>query len=113
MISRRLRLALLALALATPSEGFSSTLFQEKISQQVLAPAVQPGVEIELPDFDELFFRIRETSPLARVAMEGGTVNGKRGLAVLEDDEGMFCEAHRHIVSLSAIFFLMCSALSF
>ena len=86
MINNR-RLALLLLALFTPSEGFSSTLFQEKLSQQVLAPAVQPGVEIELPDFDELFLRIRETSPLARVALDGGELNGKRGLAALEDSE--------------------------
>ena len=82
------RVAVLFLALITRAEGFSSTLFQEKLSQQVLAPAVQPGVEIELPDFDELFLRIGETSPLARVTMNGGELNGKRGLAAVENGQG-------------------------
>ena len=82
------RFAIVFLALISSSEGFSSTLFQEQAAQQVYAPAVQPGVEIELPDFDELFLRIRETSPLARVALEGGEVNGLRGLAAVEAKEG-------------------------
>lgn len=82
------RLAILFVTLITPSAGFSSALFQERVSNQVFAPAVQPGVEIELPDFSELFLRISETSPLARVAMQGGEVNGKRGLAAVEAAQG-------------------------
>ena len=31
---------------------------------------MQEGVEIELPDFDELFKRIQLASPLAKVAIE-------------------------------------------
>jgi hypothetical protein len=86
MINRRL--ALCFFALISSSEGFSSTLFQEAVAHQKLAPAVQPGIEIELPDFDELFFRIKETSPLARVALEGGEINGQRGLVAVENGEG-------------------------
>ena len=58
-----LRAAVIIVSLSTSSivlvEGFSSTLFQEKVAQQVTAAAIQPGVEIELPDFNELFTRIQ------------------------------------------------------
>jgi hypothetical protein len=37
------------------------------------APSKTEGVEIELPNFDELFNRIQQVSPLARLAIEGGT----------------------------------------
>ena len=92
MMNRRLSLFFLALTAqyfsTTVVEGFSSALFQEQATQQVRAPAIQPGVEIELPDFDELFYRIQQTSPLARVALNGGELNGKRGLQALENNPG-------------------------
>lgn len=36
-------------------------------------PSKTDGVEIELPNFDELFHRIKLVSPLARLVLEGGT----------------------------------------
>ncbi|CAB9504967.1 expressed unknown protein [Seminavis robusta] len=85
MPSNRQLLAVFLALLGTDScNGFSSTLFQPQLSQQVTAPTIQPGVDIELPDFDELFVRVRGTSPLARVAMQGGQLNGQRGLSALE-----------------------------
>lgn len=35
-----------------------------------MAPSKSSGVEIELPDFDELFGRIQSVSPLAKIAIE-------------------------------------------
>lgn len=90
-MNKRKALFLLALAAQQDSpallvDAFGSTLFQEQAAQQTKAPAIQPGIEIELPDFDELFSRIQQTSPLAKLAFNGGggEVNGKRGLAALE-----------------------------
>ena len=49
-------------------------------------PSKTDGVEIELPDFDDLFGRIQQVSPLARVAIEGGEIsNGKRGFAAVDN----------------------------
>ena len=45
-------------------------MFQTIPSQQIKAPSLQEGVEIELPDFDELFKRIQLASPLAKIAIE-------------------------------------------
>jgi len=73
---RRSRCALLLLVaissslLSTTVEGFSSTLFQEQLIQQVTSPSTLHGVDIELPDFQELFGRIEQTSPLAKVALQ-------------------------------------------
>ncbi|KAI2499845.1 hypothetical protein MHU86_14662 [Fragilaria crotonensis] len=50
--------------------AFTSPMFQTIPSQQIKAPSVQEGVEIELPDFDELFKRIQSVSPLAKIAIE-------------------------------------------
>lgn len=91
MMNKQLALFLLALVAAKDAstalvEGFSSTLFQEQTAHQTRTPAPQPGVEIELPDFDELFSRIQQTSPLAQVAMKGGEMNGQRGLAALDNN---------------------------
>ena len=58
------------LLFAGPAHGFSNTLFQELATEQVTFPSRTPsGIEIELPNFDELFTRIQTVSPLARVAM--------------------------------------------
>ena len=63
-----------------PVNGFSNTLFQETPTAQLTFPSRTPDkVEIELPDFDELFTRIQNVSPLAKVAMmeqQQGIVNG-------------------------------------
>ena len=80
-------LALLSSSAPLMVDGFSSALFQEAAGKQVTASSRHHGVEIELPDFDELFSRIRQTSPLATLALDHGNelaVHGKRGLAALE-----------------------------
>ena len=53
--------------------SFTATMWKEAPALQKTAPSQIEGVEIELPDFDELFNRIQQVSPLARLAMEGGT----------------------------------------
>jgi len=50
------RFILSILAGAAVVNGFSGTLFQEHTAKQIKTPCVQPGIEIELPDFDELLF---------------------------------------------------------
>jgi hypothetical protein len=61
------------LLLVGSAQGFSSALFQETPAAQRTFPSKTNGVEIELPNFDELFSRIQDVSPLARVAItEGG-----------------------------------------
>lgn len=64
--------SLIVAASFTPSvEGFGSPLFQETATKQKTFQSKNEGVEIELPNFDELFGRIKQVSPLARVAMDG------------------------------------------
>ena len=46
-------------------------LFTDNQTRQRLTPSTVDNVEIELPDFDELFRRIREVSPLACMVIEG------------------------------------------
>jgi len=45
------------------------------------------GIEIELPDFDELFLRIKKASPLARVVLDGEDMTGRRGLDSIDYNE--------------------------
>jgi hypothetical protein len=73
------------LSLAAPAQAFSSTLFPQAPTAQQTFPSKTDGVEIELPDFDDLFGRIQQVSPLARVAIEGGEINGKRGFAAIDN----------------------------
>ena len=40
---------------------------------QRTTPSKTDGVEIEIPNFDEFFGRIREVSPLAAMAIDGQT----------------------------------------
>lgn len=63
---------LLVVALHLPSAtGFVNALFQKAPNAQHKAPSRTPDrVEIELPDFDELFNRIQQVSPLSQVAIE-------------------------------------------
>ena len=63
-------------SVTTPTNvlSFTATMWQEAPAmQRRTTPSKTEGVEIELPNFDELFNRIQQVSPLARLAMEGGT----------------------------------------
>lgn len=51
--------------------SFSMPMFTQQRAMQRTTPSKTDGVEIELPDFDELFGRIKEVSPLAAMALEG------------------------------------------
>jgi hypothetical protein len=73
-----------ALALVDPTYGFNNALFKEAATQQRTAPSKIEGVEIELPDFDELFGRIQQVSPLARLAINGNR-DGKKGFEAIDD----------------------------
>ena len=55
----------------TSVDGFSSPVFQEVHTLRKYEPSKTEGVEIELPNFDELFGRIREVSPLANNIISG------------------------------------------
>lgn len=66
------------------SEAFSTPVFQETTTLRRTAPSQMEGVEIELPDFDELFYRIGRVSPLARLAIEGNAGNGG-GFGAVDD----------------------------
>ena len=61
-----------SLLLPTACAAFSSALFHEAPALQKLAPSKYDGIDIELPDFDELFYRIQQVSPLAKKVMLGG-----------------------------------------
>lgn len=61
-------------------DAFSNTLFQDQVVNQKLAPSKTDGVDIELPDFEELFGRMQNVSPLARTVISGSP-NGKKGFA--------------------------------
>ena len=74
--------------------AFSSPIFQETAALQRTAPSKTEGVEIELPDFEEFFGRIRAVSPLARLAMEGGGSGVGGGFAAV-DDTGEHDDMHR------------------
>jgi len=67
------------------SAAFTTPVFQETTTLRRTAPSRTDGVEIELPDFDELFNRIGRVSPLARLAIEGRA--GEDGGFNAVDDE--------------------------
>lgn len=57
----------------TPASAFGTIpMFTQQKAMQLTTPSKTDGVEIELPNFEELFGRIAEVSPLARLAIEGG-----------------------------------------
>lgn len=60
------------LAFATTSvSAFSTALFpQSTTAKQETFPTKDQREEIELPNFDELFGRIQQVSPLARVTLD-------------------------------------------
>ena len=80
-----LRLAVLLLSATVPVDGFSSALFQEAPALKKTAPSVHEGVDVELPDFDELFDRIQQVSPLARQVMSR-PVTGQLGFEHVDDN---------------------------
>lgn len=51
--------------------AFSMPMFTEQKTMQRTTPSKTDGVEIEIPNFDELFGRIKEVSPLAALAFDG------------------------------------------
>lgn len=64
------QLLLIAFNLSSTA-GFGNALFQKAPSAQQKTPTrTKDRVEIELPDFDELFNRVQQVSPLAKVAIE-------------------------------------------
>lgn len=86
---------LVATLLAAPSaSAFSSVLFHEAPTLQRSAPSKHAGVDIELPDFNELFHRIEQVSPLARdvVSRNGRAVDGPKGFAAVDATcKSVFC----------------------
>ena len=60
-----------ALSSSSLVSAFSMPMFTEQRAMQRTTPSKTDGVEIEIPDFDELFGRIREVSPLAAMAIDG------------------------------------------
>lgn len=71
------------------ASGFSNTLFQEVPTLQKTAPSKHDGVDIELPDFDELFDRIQQVSPLAKQVIQRSE---KRGFShVRESGKNCYC----------------------
>jgi hypothetical protein len=83
IVTSSLILSFLAVLVAPFATAFNSPLFQQ--AQQVTIPAKQDGVPIELPDFDELFGRVQQVSPLYRLALEGQEGNhGARGSSDLK-----------------------------
>lgn len=61
-------------------KAFGSPMFQKIKTRQKTSPSKREGVEIELPDFDELFKRIQQVSPLAKQAIQNNDIlDGKKG----------------------------------
>lgn len=55
--------------------AFSVPMFTDQRSMQRTTPSKTDGVEVELPDFNELFSRIGSVSPLAALALAGKSGN--------------------------------------
>ena len=85
MILRSVLITSLVAATVTVAHGFTSALFQEAPTMQRTTPSKMDGIDIELPDFDELFGRIQQVSPLARQVITEGTTSGKKGFAGIDD----------------------------
>jgi hypothetical protein len=84
MISRTLFFVTLVAPLSV--FGFSVALFQQVPTLQKTAPSCE-GVDIELPNFDELFEEIKTVSPLAKNLLEGNSEKGLDGIS----DNGKKC----------------------
>jgi hypothetical protein len=66
-------------------------MFQEAATLQRTTPSKTSGVEIELPDFDEMFGRIQAVSPLARLAISGKGSGVGGGFAAIDDSGKGLC----------------------
>jgi len=88
-ISSHVFAATVVVALATIAatisvvDAFSSPVFQEVHTLRRHSPSKIEGVEIELPDFEELFSRIRQVSPLADKIISGEHTG--KGLKEIDD----------------------------
>mmetsp|Transcript_7125 Transcript_7125/g.12595 ORF Transcript_7125/g.12595 Transcript_7125/m.12595 type:complete len:343 (-) Transcript_7125:240-1268(-) len=69
------------LLISSGATAFTSPIFQKAATLQRTAPSKTEGVEIELPDFEEMFGRIQAVSPLAKLAIEGGGAGEGGGFA--------------------------------
>lgn len=90
---------ILLLASAPSVNAFTSAIFQESVTAQRTAPSKIEGVEIELPNFDELFGRIQQVSPLARVAMQRAQTHDKKGFVAADYDSKYLCVLIAHITT--------------
>lgn len=90
-------IATILLAAATVVDGFSSPVFQETHHLRKQMPSKTEGVEIELPNFDELFGRIRAVSPLADKIMSGD--HSGRGLQEIDDTRKLLCSFRLSLIS--------------
>ena len=81
------RCAVVSLLLASSAcvSGFTTSVFQEKAQLQRTAPSKTEGVEIELPNFEEMFSRIQAISPLAKLAIQGGGTGEGGGFGKIDD----------------------------
>lgn len=77
-------------------------MFQQAVPLQRTTPSKTSGVEIELPDFDEMFHRIQAVSPLAKLAVNGGGAGVGGGFGAI-DDTSKF-----RICRVDSIFILCC-----
>jgi len=92
--------------------GFTNAIFQESVTAQRTAPSKIEGVEIELPNFDELFERVQQVSPLARVAMEQKQQQtGKRGFEAAAQYDSTYsindlymCVSHFYMLQAYTLF---------
>jgi len=73
------------LLISSRAAAFNSPMFQKTATLQRTAPSKTEGVEIELPDFDEMFGRIQAISPLAKLAIEGGGTGKGGGFAAVDE----------------------------
>ena len=90
-------IATILLAAATVVDGFSSPVFQKTHHLRKQMPSKTEGVEIELPNFDELFGRIRAVSPLADKIMSGD--HSGRGLQEIDDTRKLLCSFRPSLIS--------------
>ena len=90
-------IATILLAATTVVDGFSSPVFQKTHHLRKQMPSKTEGVEIELPNFDELFGRIRAVSPLADKIMSGD--HSGRGLQEIDDTRKLLCSFRPSLIS--------------
>lgn len=64
--------------------AFQTPIFEKSVSKT--APSKSEGVEIQLPNFDELFGRIQKVSPLAKLVIEQCGSGPGGGFAKIDDN---------------------------